>query len=400
MRLGIRKEEKNIWERRAPLTPADISLLIQREEIEFQIESSAQRIFSDEEYASAGAKIVESAADCEAVFGVKEMPIDFFKRGGVYIFFSHTIKGQKAGMPALRRLLELKATLMDYEKITDPQGRRRIFFGRHAGIAGMVDTLWACGQRLKAEGKQTPFARLKQAYQYSSLETIHQAVHSVGKEMRETIVCGFTGYGNVSRGAQEIFDLLPAGRAKKKVFRESDLFERTDGASFDLQDYYQHPERYRCVFSSFLPQLDLLVNGIYWEPRCPRLVTKEDLKKAPRLKVIGDISCDIEGSIEVTVKAADPGNPVYVYDLKKDRAIDGVAGDGPVILAVDNLPCEIPREASVHFSTALKPFVPAVAQADYSAPFEKLTLPAEIKNAVICHQGRLTPAFEYLKGSL
>lgn len=400
MPIGIRKEDKNIWEKRVPLTPSDIRDLATKEKIEFQIESSALRIFSDREYGEAGAQIVGDVSACPVVFGVKEMPISFFKPNGVYIFFSHTIKGQEAGMPPLRRLLELKATLIDYEKIADGQGRRLIAFGRHAGIAGMLDTLWSYGQRLKTEGIRHPFYELKPAHRYASLEEIKGAVTKAGHRITDPLVCGFTGYGRVSQGAQEIFDLLPAAKAKKIVFKESDLFERTDRRPFDLQDYYQHPENYRSAFEKFLPGLDLLINGIYWEKKCPRLVTKAGLKKAPRLKVLGDISCDVEGSIEVTVKATDPGNPVYVYDLEKDRAVDGFEGNGPVILAVDNFPCEVAREASIDFSAALKPFVPAIARADYKVPFAKLALPAEIRNAVICHGGRLTPGFEYLKSAL
>ncbi|MBI4224219.1 MAG: hypothetical protein HY609_04745 [Deltaproteobacteria bacterium] len=400
MLIGIRKEDKNIWEKRVPLTPSDIQGLIRKEKIEFQVESSARRVFSDADYAAAGAKVVKSAAACPIVFAVKEMPVSFFRSNGVYIFFSHTIKGQKAGMPMLKKLLDLPCTLIDYEKITDGDGRRLIAFGRHAGIAGMMDSLWAYGRRLDSEGVSNPFRQLKPAHAYPSLGAIREAVIQAGRQMRTTLVCGFTGYGRVSQGAQEIFDLLPASQAKKIVFKESDLFERADGAPFDLRDYYQTPQNYRSVFEKYLPGLDLLINAIYWEKKYPRLVTKAGLKKAPRLKVIGDISCDVEGSIEVTVKATDPGNPVYVYDLEKDRALDGFKGSGPVILAVDNLPCEVAREASTDFSAALKPLVPAIAKADYALPFEKLSLPAELKKAVICHGGRLTPGFEYLKGAL
>lgn len=183
------------------------------------------------------------------------------------------------------------------------------------------------------------------------------------------------------------------------------------GHRFELQDYYDHPEKYCSVFHTYLPYLTLLVNCIYWEAKYPRLVTKADLKELyegaepsfddlrtkPRLRVIGDISCDIEGAIECTVKCTEPGDPVFVYDPGEDRVVDGFEGRGPVVLAVDILPSELPRDASEYFSTVLMQYIPAIAQADYTVPFEELALPPEIKRAVIVYQGELTPNYRYLE---
>jgi len=171
---------------------------------------------------------------------------------------------------------------------------------------------------------------------------------------------------------------------------------------FELQDYYDHPEKYRGKFNTYLPHLSVLVNCTYWETKYPRLVTKADLRQLyakgePRLHVIGDISCDVEGAIEGTVKCTEPGEPVFVYDPFEDRAIDGVEGRGPVIMAVDILPSELPRDASEYFSGVLMDYVTAIAQADYAVPFEELALPPEIKRAVIVYQGKLTPDYGYLE---
>lgn len=184
---------------------------------------------------------------------------------------------------------------------------------------------------------------------------------------------------------------------------------------FELQDYFSHPEKYRGCFEKYLPHLSVLVNCIYWDKRYPRLVTKDYLKKSWKksLRVIGDISCDVEGSIEATVKCTDSGNPVFIYDIEKDEAVDWTpdfsrersspakAGhpkaNGPVILAVDNLPCEVPRESSADFSRALEDFIPSVAKADFNAAFEELALPPEIKRAVIAHKGELAPDYRYLE---
>jgi hypothetical protein len=230
---------------------------------------------------------------------------------------------------------------------------------------------------------------------------------------------GFAGYGNVSRGAQEMLDILPtrsirpsdleritaeADGAKhtifKVVYKEEDMVTpKKPGDAFALQDYYDHPEKYTGVFESHLPHLSILVNCIYWDKRYPRLVTKEYLNTrwtGSPLRVIGDISCDLDGAVEATSRITDPGSPAFVYDVGTGATVDGCAGNGPVIVAVDILPSELPRDASMYFSNALKEFIPAIARADYSVPFAKLALPEPIKRAVILHQGALSPDYEYI----
>jgi alpha-aminoadipic semialdehyde synthase len=177
------------------------------------------------------------------------------------------------------------------------------------------------------------------------------------------------------------------------------------GEPFELQRYYAHPEAFDPAFDPYLPHLDVLVNAIYWDPRYPRLVTKRTLAEqvergALRLRVIGDISCDIDGAIECTVRATEPGEPVFVYNPRTGAEVDGVEGDGVAVMAVDILPSELPRDASSYFSRVLQPYIPALAAADYSAPFDLLALPPEIKRAVIVHRGDLTPAYRYLQDHL
>lgn len=427
--IGIRKEDKNRWERRTPLIPQHIQELKQKEQFNFTVQSSKIRTYPDQEYAWAGANIAEDLKDCDLVFGIKEMPKEFFQPKKTYIFFAHVIKGQSQNMPMLKTMLELGCNLIDYEKVADENGKRLIFFGYHAGLAGMIDTLWALGNRLESEGIINPFQAIRQTIDYQDLKQAKQAISEVGKKIAADgldasllpLVCGITGYGNVAQGAQEIFDLLPFEEIKPKglfelfanknfsknqlykiVFREEDMVEpiaKTD--VFQLPDYYTHPEKFRSVFERYIPYLTILVNCIYWDNRYPRLVTKDFLKlvfkSEPRLRVIGDISCDIEGSIEATVKVTSPDNPVFVYDPLTNRAFNGIVGKGPVIMAIDNLPCEIPKDASVYFSNILKPFVPAIAQADFSTSFERCDLPPEIKKAVIVYQGELTPDYKYIE---
>lgn len=429
-RIGIRRENKSIWERRAPIIPEDARQLIEEHGLEVSVQPSEIRVFREEEYAKVGVQIQEDLSGCDVIFAIKEIPPPLILPGKIYVFFAHVVKGQPHNMPMLRRLLELGCVLIDYEKVTDEKGRRLIFFGRHAGWAGMLDTLWALGKRLEWEGIPNPFSRIAQAHTYPNLEAGRQAVREAGEEIRTKglpptltpLVVGFAGYGNVSRGAQEIFDLLPRQEIApddlatlfegepdrhtlyKVVFREEHTVEPISPQDrFVLQDYYDHPQKYRSRFATYLPHLTVLINAIYWETRYPRLVTKAYLREQfggperPRLRVIGDISCDVEGAIECTVRCTDPGNPVYVYNPLTGETTDGYAGEGVVVLAVDILPSELPHQASVDFSAVLKRFVPAIAQADYTVPFEQLALPPEIKRAVIAYQGELTPGYRYLE---
>ena len=424
--IGIRREDKNQWERRVPLIPDQVRALKGRG-VDVVVQPSGIRVFPDSDYVAAGAEVAEDLSACNAVLAVKEIPEALFREGGLYVFFSHTIKGQQDNMPMLARLIELGCTLIDYEKIADEAGRRLVFFGRHAGLAGMIDTLWAFGQRMAAGGIVTPLTEIVPAHCYRDLADAKARIAEVGKrlsaegvpERLRPLVCGFTGYGNVSSGAQEIYDLLPgeeisvgelgqvpaaADRVFKVVFHEEHLARPRDpGQGFELQDYYDNPEKYEGVFESYLPCLTILVNCIYWTQKYPRLVTKRWVRETwareerPTLRVIGDISCDIEGAVEVTLKATDPDSPVFVYEAATGEAVPGVQGHGPVVLAVDNLPCELPVESSTSFGEALEPFLVALAEVDRGQAFAACTLPPEVKRAVILWRGELTPEFEYMR---
>ena len=433
--IGIRREDKNKWERRVPVIPADMAALIRDNGLQFVVQPSPIRVFRDPEYEQAGARVDETLDRCGVVLAVKEIPTALLREGVIYVFFSHTTKGQPYNMDMLRRLLALNCTLIDYERIVDTAGKRLILFGRHAGLAGMIDTLWSLGRRLAHEGlRPNPWEALQPAHRYADLDAAKTHLEGIAAGIAREglprsilpLVVGFAGYGNVSAGAQEILDVLPvktmepeelaalharknfdSRKIYKVVFREEHMVAPIDGESvFDLDEYYHHPDRYRSRFTTYLPYLTVLMNCIYWDTPYPRLITKAALKEhyaagGPcRLKAIGDISCDIGGAIEVTTRTTTPDNPVYVYTPETDRTVDGVAGHGPVVMAVDNLPCEFPREASAQFSQALKPFLPALAAADYRRPFEQLDLPAAIKNAILVYQGEFTPGYTFMQAFL
>jgi saccharopine dehydrogenase (NAD+, L-lysine forming) len=424
--VGIRKEDKNHWERRVPLVPEDVSGL-QASGLKFVVQSSATRIFTDDEYRFHGIAIGEDLSPASIILAVKEIPPQLLEANKIYVFFAHVTKGQSHNMPMLRRLMELGCSLIDYEKIRDEEDRRLIFFGRHAGYAGMLETLRCLGLRLACEGILTPLAQILPAYQYDDLAAAKDHLRRLRPILHsQNMPClriGFSGHGNVSSGAQEVLDclapvelqpaeLMSAGMAEefrlvKTVFREEHMVRpKEPGREFDLLDYYRHPERYETCFEPYLACLDALVNCIYWEPRYPRLVTRAWVRRGyragskPRLKVIGDISCDVEGSVEVTLEVTQPDAPYYVYLPDEDAVRTGVEGDGPVIMAVDNLPCEISRESSCYFSSVLRDMVGALCSADWEAPFGSLRLPSCLKRAVIVHRGELTPEYAYLHGPL
>ncbi|MGC9363186.1 MAG: bifunctional lysine ketoglutarate reductase /saccharopine dehydrogenase family protein [Fidelibacterota bacterium] len=428
MRIGIRREDKNDYEARVPLIPEHVLQIREKSAAEIFIQPSAIRAFRDTEYRQAGAAVSEDLSGCDLILAVKEIPINYFLPGKKYIFFSHTIKGQPYNMPTLKRMVDLKTTLIDYEKIVDENGRRLVFFGRFAGIAGMIDSFWALGKRLQDEGISTLFANLKPALQYGDLKSVKKAYRDQAQRFtREGIpqkltplIVGFAGYGNVSKGAQEIFDTFPYIEIQpedlaafyqkgvfsnkhlyKVVFKEEDLVEPRDSSGrFQLREYYQHPEKYKSKFDKHLPYLSMLINAIYWDSRYPRLVTKRYLRDnfswLP-LKVIGDITCDVGGSIECNLAVTDSGNPVYVYNPDTGQIQYGTAGYGPVVLAVDNLPCELPKESSTVFSTVLKDFIPQLLETDFSRDFESVNLPPELKRATILYHGQFTPDYTYMR---
>lgn len=428
--IGLRREDKNKWERRVPLTPGHVAKLVQEHGLQIIVQPSALRTFADDDYRAAGAAVQDDLSAAKVILAVKEIPPEQLQAGKTYLFFSHTIKGQAHNMPLLRRLLELGCQLIDYERVVDERNRRLIFFGYHAGLAGMIDTLHTLGQRLAWEGNKTPLANLGLTYQYGDLPAAQQALREIGQKIVEEglpeeltpFVIGVAGYGNVSRGAQAILELLPNRQISpaqllalaegeevernviyKVVFKEEDTVEPVaENQPFNLQEFFQHPDRYRSKFETYLPHLSVLVNCIYWDTPYPRLLTKEAARKLysgkqPRLRVIGDISCDIEGGIEPTIQATDLDEPAFVWDPTTDTAMIGVAGHGPTLMAVDNLPCELPVEASTVFGDALLPFLPALAEADFNVDFESCTLPPELKRATIVYQGRLTPEYSYLQ---
>ncbi len=432
-RVGIRSETSSHWERRTPLTPDHVRTLA-GQRIDVVCQPSSLRVHTDLEYQHAGATISQDLTTCPLVLGVKQVPAGLIEPARMYLFFSHTHKGQPRNMRMLKTLIDRGCTLIDYELITDAEGRRQIAFGRYAGIAGMIDALSCLGRRFEAEGLKTPLATIEPAWRYESLVAARAAVTAAGREIAKgglhpalpPLTCLIAGQGNSGIGAQEIFDLLPTRdlsredvlgtRVKRTlsprfVYRlslgTSGLYERREGGAFDREEYRDHPERYRGAIEPLLSRVDLLVHAIYWESPYPRLVTRSALQRLwsaeerPRLRLIADISCDVRGSVEATVKTTTPDEPAYLYLPSQDRAVDAVKGDGPLVLAVDNLPCELPRESSFEFGQALLPFVQQLSRAlGDDGRIDVTRISESLRRAMIVYRGELCESFRYLERHL
>ncbi|PIM97693.1 Saccharopine dehydrogenase (NADP(+), L-lysine-forming) [Handroanthus impetiginosus] len=436
--IGILAESKNKWERRVPLTPAHCARLLHGGRgktgvSRIIVQPSTKRIHHDALYEDVGCEISEDLSECGCILGIKQPKLEMILPERAYAFFSHTHKAQKENMPLLDKLLAERATLFDYELIAGDNGKRLLAFGKFAGRAGMIDFLCGLGQRYLNLGYSTPFLSLGTSYMYSSLAAAKAAVISVGEEITTMglpsgicpLVFVFTGEGNVSQGAQEIFKLLPHAfvdpsglpelfemardltqvkQTSKRVFQVygcvvtcQDMVEPKDPSKFfDKADYYAHPENYRPVFhEKIAPFTSVIVNCMYWEKRYPRLLTTTQLQDLMRkgcpLVGVSDITCDIGGSIEFVNQSTSIDSPFFRYDPHGNSYHHDMEGNGVICLAVDILPTEFAREASQHFGDILSEFIGSLAS---SKSLD--ILPPHLRRACIVHSGALTSLFEYI----
>eukprot|EP01100_Stratorugosa_tubuloviscum_P006263 TRINITY_DN2710_c1_g1_i1.p1 TRINITY_DN2710_c1_g1~~TRINITY_DN2710_c1_g1_i1.p1 ORF type:complete len:943 (+),score=426.34 TRINITY_DN2710_c1_g1_i1:112-2940(+) len=429
--IGIRREDKNRWERRAPLAPPHVATLVSRG-VQVVLQPSTKRVFSDEEYKQAGAIIQEDIGVASTILGVKELPRNLLIPERTYMFFSHTIKAQSYNMPLLDDIISNNIRLIDYERVVDDHNNRLIRFGKFAGYAGMIDYLHILGNRLLALGHSTPFLHMGYAHMYNSLESAFNAVFSMGREIANQgipaelnpLVFVFSGTGSTSQGSQEVFRMLPhkfvsvdeleqlvkSKKADNKivygVIASSDTYivPKNPSKKFTRKDYYANPQNYVSLFKNKIaPYISCLINCVYWDQRYPRLITTEEIeesvrRKNTRLIGVADISCDVEGAVEFMKKTTTIDHPIFLYDVKNRKIHEDIEGDGIVFLAIDNLPSELPREASKYFGDNLMPWVEELAVSNGELPIEQQQkeLPGELYRAVITSHGKLTPLYEYI----
>jgi len=425
--VGILREE-NPNEKRAPITPDDAKWLIDKG-IDIEVEQSENRVFNDKEYMQAGARLVKRVHKSSLLVGVKPPSPSNIISDKVYMIFSHTIKGQEDNISLLKEMIHKGVVLLDYEKIRDTRGKRLVFFGRFAGICGFVDSLHFYAKKMKIKGIQTPFLKLKPSWRYPSLEALKQDMIKVGEVIRKKglskrltpFIIGVIGRGNVSRGIQEMLGFWDSeevhprdmksfirrkGHDNKKIytivfFREEKLRSK-DGKKFYFEEYLQFPENFESNMNKFLPKLNMLFNASYWDPHYPRLVTKKMIKKIfmrkdTRLQFISDISCDLGGCVEITHKTTTPQKPVYTYDPLTDSYKEGYRSRGITILAIDNLPSELPRDSSENFSKLIREYVYQIAVHGALDITNHIALPAELRRAVVTQGGELTENHQYMQ---
>eukprot|EP00931_Biecheleriopsis_adriatica_P048173 TRINITY_DN27833_c0_g1_i1.p1 TRINITY_DN27833_c0_g1~~TRINITY_DN27833_c0_g1_i1.p1 ORF type:complete len:1140 (+),score=250.85 TRINITY_DN27833_c0_g1_i1:57-3422(+) len=441
--IGVRREDKNKWERRAPIAPRHVEELV-GQGLKVVVQPCTRRVFTDREYEAAGAEVQEDLSECSTVLAVKEVPVELMLPGRTWCFFSHTIKAQPSGMPLLDAALKKKVRLVDYECITETGSKgdkRLVAFGAFAGYAGAIDFLRGLGERFLALGFSTPLLHIGSAFMYPTLEEAKRAVRLAGEAIQKNglpkalcpFIAVFTGTGNVSQGALEIFKLLPhelvepaalpglceradssgiSGEDCHKLYLSiataADMVRRRDGGAFDKADYYAAPEQYESIFQdAVLPFTTVLVNGMYWDARFPRLFTREDVHRNVvngRDKLLGvcDITCDADGSVP-TRQFASIEQPFHILNAMTEQISHDLDEAGVLFHAVDHLPSELPRESSEHFGDCLLPFLPALASemaptspAASQAKAGSESLPMPIRGAIIAEGGALAYDFRYI----
>ncbi|NXD11289.1 AASS protein, partial [Nothocercus nigrocapillus] len=438
--LAIRREDVNAWERRAPLAPKHVKELTQMG-YKVLVQPSNRRAIHEKDYVKAGGIIQEDISEASLIVGVKRPPEDKLIPKKNYAFFSHTIKAQEANMSLLDEILRQEIRLFDYEKMVDQKGMRVVAFGKWAGVAGMINILHGLGLRFLALGHHTPFMHIGMAHNYRNSSQAVQAVRDAGYEISlglmpksvGPLTFVFTGTGNVSKGAQEMFNALPCEFVEphelkevsksgdlRKVYgtvlsRHHHLVRKSDGM-YDPVDYDKHPELYTSRFNTDIaPYTTCLINGIYWEQHTPRLLSRQDAQKLlvpvksdavstegcpelpHKLLAICDISADTGGSIEFMTECTTIDSPFCMYDADQHIIHDSVEGSGILMCSIDNLPAQLPIEATEYFGDMLFPYIEEMLLSEGSEPLENQSYSSVVRDAVIASNGSLTAKYEYIQ---
>lgn len=453
--IGILRERCSPWERRAPFSPSHVAMLIKQHGVQVIIEPSDQRCFPDAMYREAGATVSDDLSPASAIFGVKTVPNDVLERleRRTFAFFSHTVKGQAQGMPTLDTCLARGIRLLDYECIRqngNSAAPRLVAFGEFAGKAGMINALHGLGLRMAALGQPSPLTAIGQARSYAdyaqAVEALEQVGHRIAKEgfpaPLSPLVVVIAGRGNVGKGAMNtiasvgekvlrVVDAadLPAVTAEAEtdpeaarrrvnvcvlgpehMYRRRSMPPDAPYAAFDRTHFDAHPRCYTSRFAELLPHVSCLVTAFYWSQRFPRYVLGDDLRDpASKLLAIADLTCDLDGAVEPLVRISSIDAPFYVYDVHTgmERKEGGLGGPGILVMGVDILPAELPREATEHFGGVLLKYAAAIADDDVAArvwPDQLDTtaiggspgLPREIWSAIMTCHGALTPRYQYI----
>ena len=394
MKFGIIQERKNPPDKRVVLSPLLCqSVLKNHPDAKIIVEPSPIRVFSDVEYQHLGVEVASKMDDCDVLLGVKEVPIEALIPNKKYFFFSHTIKKQPYNRDLLRAILKKNIELYDHEVITNQKGQRLVAFGRYAGIVGAYNGIRAYG--MKFQTFQLPKAE--------HLKDQKALISELQNVQLPNIKILLTGKGRVGNGAKEMLDAMRLRRVNvaeyltdtfnEPVYCQIDASEynkRKDGVRGNKADFFAHPEQYKSNFFRFAEVTDFYIAGHFYGDGAPYLYTREDAKDpAFKIKVVADISCDIDGPVATTVQPSTIADPVYGYEPQSEKVIDYLNPDAIAVMAVDNLPAELPRDASDGFGEAFaKHVIPAFFNGDKDGILERARMTAN---------GELTERYAYLQ---
>lgn len=394
--LGVIREGKVPPDFRVPLTPKQCKAIeVLYPEVKVVVQTSPIRTFPDQAYTDLGIEIVDSLAACDYIFGVKEVPINELLSNKTFFFFSHTFKKQPYNRNLLNAILDQKIKLVDYEVLKDKYGKRIIGFGRYAGIVG-------CYNAFLTYGLKSGRFELKPAHLCADRKEVEEELKKVDLPNDFRIV--LTGFGRVGHGAREIIDLLPITEVSPEEYLKNefespvytqleaeDYFAPIDGSAFVKQDFYNTPEKYQATFSRYALKSDMYVPCHFWSAKSPFILTNEDLLHPEnRIQVVADVSCDIAGPIACTIRPSKIGNGIYGYDPKTQTEVDFMQPGAIAVMAIDNLPCELPKDASEDFGNELlKHVLPCLFGPDPDRVIER--------GSQTSFAGELTERFSYLQ---
>lgn len=402
IKLAVIREGKVPPDKRVPLTPKQcVEVLEQFDHVEIKVQSSTVRAFSDQAYRDLGLTVVEDVSDCDIMLGVKEVNIEDLIPNKKYLFFSHTYKEQPYNRNLLQAILDKKIQLIDYEILTNPNGNRIIGFGRYAGIVG-------CYNGFLAYGKKHGLYSLKPANQCEDRVELEEELKKITLPSDTKIVA--TGFGRVGNGAREIFNSIGLKEVSPASFlndtfnepvfthlKVQDYFAKADGSEFIKSDFFESGEGHVSTFPRYMKVANMYVACHYWDSSSPFIFTRYDLK-APdlTLSVVSDISCDIDGPVASTIRPSTIANPLYGYDPITETEVDFMAEGAIGVQAVDNLPCELPKDASEDFGNELmKSVFPSLFREDVDGIIERGS-ETNLNGELMPNYAYLT---EYLKGS-
>ena len=398
LKIGIIKEGKTPPDKRVALSPEQCEFILDKyDDVEIYVQKSNIRKFEDRDYERLGVAVVDDVSDCDILVGVKEVPIDELIPNKKYIFFSHTFKEQEYNRDLLQAVIDKKIQLIDWEVITNAKGQRLIAFGRYAGIVG-------CYNGFLAYGLKTDSYKIKAANQCDDRAEMEAELPKI--KLPNNFKAVITGKGRVGGGALEVIEKIDIKEVSpsdflNKTFDEpvytvldvADYYERDDLKPMVKSDFYKNPKGYHSLFPKYAKEADMYIACHYWDSNSPYIFTREDAKaKDWKVKIVADISCDIDCAVASTLKPSTIADPLYGYNPITESEVDFYDDNAIGVMAVDNLPCELPKDASESFG---KMFIEHVLEPlRGNDPDNIIERASETKN------GKLTKHFSYLENYL